>query len=141
MIILDTNVVSEGFRETPHSAVRFWMDAQSHETLYLCSPVLAEIRFGIALLPPGRMRTRLQAGADTLEFDQYEGRILSFDARAAAAYAKLAAARRQSGRPVGLMDGFIAAIALANNADIATRDTHGFSDVGLNVINPFDFTP
>ena len=141
MIVLDTNIVSEGFRAKPHPAVIGWIDARPHDTLFICSPVLAELRFGIALLKPGARQTTLQTAADTLEYDQYEGRILSFDARAAAAYGRLAAARQRSGKPIGLMDGLIAAIALANNADIATRDVYGFSELGLNVINPFEFTP
>jgi predicted nucleic acid-binding protein len=117
------------------------MDSQQHQTLFICSPVLAEIRFGIALLPHSARRDALQAGADKLEYDQYKGRIFNFDAEAAKAYGKLAAARQQLGRPVGRMDAFIAAIAVANNADIATRDVYGFSDLGLNIINPFEFTP
>jgi len=107
----------------------------------MCSPVLAELRFGIALLQPGARQETLQAATDKLEHDQYNGRILSFDARAAATYGKLAVARRRRGKPVGVMDGLIAAIAMANNADIATRDVYGFSDLGLNVINPFEFAP
>ncbi|KIZ41503.1 MULTISPECIES: type II toxin-antitoxin system VapC family toxin [Rhodopseudomonas] len=141
MILLDTNVVSEGFRATPHPAVRSWMDAQPHETLFICAPVLAEIRFGIALLGPGARRDLLQAGADRLEQSQYLGRILSFDARAAAAYGQLAADRQKRGKPVGLIDGLIAAIAISHGADIATRDAYGFSELGLNVIDPFAFTP
>ncbi|MGP9814449.1 type II toxin-antitoxin system VapC family toxin [Rhodopseudomonas sp. NSM] len=141
MIILDTNVVSEGFRATPHLAVRTWMDAQPHQTLFICAPVLAEIRFGIALLAPGARRDLLQAGADRLEHDQYQGRILSLDASAAAAYGRLAADRQKQGRPIGLMDGLIAAIAIVHHADLATRDASGFSGLGLNVINPFELTP
>jgi len=141
LIVLDTNVVSEGFRAHPHPAIRSWIDSQPHQTLFICSPVLAEIRFGVALLPPGAKRDALQAGADTLEYDHYKGRILTFDAGAAKAYAKLAAARQQRGKPIGLMDALIAAIAIANNADVATRDRYGFSELGLTVINPFEFTP
>ena len=141
MIILDTNVVSEGFRPNPHPALRLWMNSQQHQTLFLCSPVLAEIRFGIELLPHGAKRDALQAGADTLEYDQYDGRILTFDVAAAKAYGRLAAARQLSGQPIGRMDAFIAAIAVANHADVATRDVYGFSGLGLNVINPFDFKP
>lgn len=141
MIILDTNVVSEGFRATPHDAVRSWIDTQPHQTLFICSPVLAEIRFGIALLKPGPKRDALQAGADTLEYDHYKGRILTFDASAAKAYGKLAATRKQSGKPIGQMDALIAAIAIANHADIATRDAYGFAELGLNIVNPFEFTP
>jgi predicted nucleic acid-binding protein len=139
--ILDTNIVSEGFRPIPNPAVLSWINAQGFERLYICSPVLAEIRFDIALLQPGRRRARLNDEADLLEYVRFKGRILSFDAKAAAAYGDLAAARRRGGRPIELIDGFIAAIAMANNADIATRDVYGFSELGLNVINPFEFKP
>jgi predicted nucleic acid-binding protein len=141
VIILDTNVISEGFRAKPHIAVQLWMDAQSHETLFICAPVLAEIRFGIARLEPGAQQDRLRAGADKLEADQYRGRILPFDAAAASIYGRLAAARERIGKPIGHMDGFIAAIAVANDAAIATRDSYGFSDFGLTIINPFEFKP
>ena len=141
MTILDTNIVSEGLRSSPNSAVQSWINAQNFETLYVCSPVLAEIRFGVALLPPGRRRARLQDEADILEYVRFKGRILPFDEKAAAAYGELAAARQRRGRPIGLIDGFIAGIAMANNADIATRDVYGFSELGLNVINPFEFAP
>ena len=141
MIILDTNVVSQGFRSKPYIAVRLWMDAQQSDTLFICAPVLAEIRFGIARLEPGVQQDRLRAGADKLENDQYRGRILAFDATAASIYGRLAAERERIGKPVGRMDGFIAAIAVAHGAAIATRDTYGFSDLGLTIINPFEFRP
>jgi toxin FitB len=115
------------------------MDAQPPDTLFICAPVLAEIRFGIARLEPGGRRDRLVAGADRLENDQYRGRILPFDAAAASAYGRLAAERERIGKPIGRMDGFIAAIAVAHGASVATRDTYGFSDFGLIVINPFEF--
>lgn len=141
MIILDTNVVSEGFRPKPHIAVRLWMDAQPPDMLFLCAPVLAEIRFGIARLEPGAQQDRLRAGADKLENDQYRGRVLPFDAAAASAYGRLAAERQRIGKPIGHMDGFIAAIAVAHGAAVATRDTYGFSNFGLTIINPFAFKP
>jgi predicted nucleic acid-binding protein len=141
VIILDTNVVSQGFRAKPHMAVRLWMDAQPPDTLFLCAPVLAEIRFGIARLEPGPQQDRLRAGADRLEHDQYRGRVLPFDAAAASVYGRLAAERQRIGKPVGRMDSFIAAIAVAHGAAVATRDTYGFSDFGLTIINPFEFRP
>jgi predicted nucleic acid-binding protein len=141
VIILDTNVVSQGFRAKPHMAVRLWMDAQPPDTLFLCAPVLAEIRFGIARLEPGTQQDRLRAGADRLENDQYRGRVLPFDAAAASVYGRLAAERQRIGKPVGRMDGFIAAIAVAQGAAVATRDTYGFSDFGLTIIDPFEFRP
>jgi predicted nucleic acid-binding protein len=36
------------------------------------------------------------------------------------------------------MDGLIAAIAVTHGATVATRDTMGFADLGIELINPFD---
>ncbi|CAN5442378.1 hypothetical protein BH11PSE4_BH11PSE4_40650 [soil metagenome] len=89
----------------------------------------------------GARKNVLSAAADRLENDLYSRRILTFDVFAASAYGRIAAARQRSGKPIGHFDGMIAAIALAYGASVATRDTYGFAGVGLNVINPFEFTP
>ena len=139
MIILDTNVVSEGFRARPNVAVRNWLDAQMDDDLYLCAPVMAEIRYGIARLDSGEQQERLRAIADKFEDDLYRGRILPFDTSAASIYGRIAAERRRKGKPVGPMDGMIAAIAIARGAAVATRDSYGFSDLDLTIIDPFEF--
>ena len=36
------------------------------------------------------------------------------------------------------IDAMIAAIALANRMVLATRDTNDFTDLGLDLINPFE---
>ena len=51
MILVDTNVISETLRQQPDPAVVRWMDAQSIETLYLSAVTVAELRYGIAVLP------------------------------------------------------------------------------------------
>ncbi|HXO72103.1 MAG TPA: type II toxin-antitoxin system VapC family toxin [Bradyrhizobium sp.] len=139
MIILDTNVVSEGFRARPNVAVRQWLDAQAPDDLYLCAPVIAEIRYGIARLNAGEQQERLRAIADKFEDDLYKGRILPFDTSAASVYGRIAAERRRKGKPVDPMDGMIAAIAIARGAAVATRDRYGFSDLDLTIIDPFQF--
>ena len=40
---------------------------------------------------------------------------------------------------MGLMDGLIAAIALANGAELATRDVDDFADLDIEIVNPFEF--
>jgi predicted nucleic acid-binding protein len=39
------------------------------------------------------------------------------------------------------MDALIAAIAKVHGATVATRDTGGFSNIGLDVIDPFEALP
>lgn len=138
MILLDTNVISDSTQPAPNLAVRAWLDAQPATLLFLCTPVLAELRFGVERLADGARKKRLRAAADQIENDLYRDRILSFDASAASQYGRLAAARERMGRRMGQMDAFIAAIALAHRAALATRDTEGFADLGLELINPFE---
>jgi predicted nucleic acid-binding protein len=138
MILLDTNIVSESFRPHPNAAVLTWTDSQPAGTLYICAPVLAELRYGAERLAPGRQRARLEAAIDTLQDLYFRGRILPFDAAAAVAYGRIAAKRERMGRPMAQIDAFIAGIALAQRAVLATRDIRNFADIGIELINPFE---
>jgi toxin FitB len=138
MIVLDTNIVSEVWRPKPNSLVIAWLDAQSASSLYLCTPVLAELRYGIELLAEGARKIRVRALVDQLETDTYRDRILPLDTTAAAEFGRLAAGRKRSGRSIQPMDALIAAIALSHRAAVATRDVGDFADLGLELINPFD---
>lgn len=139
MILVDTNVISETLRQQPDPAVVRWMDAQSIETLYLSAVTVAELRYGIAVLPEGRKRQVLHNGLEQSVLPLFEGRILPFDGAAAESYAELMAAARRRGRGVSAADGYIAATAHAAGLMVATRDTSPFEAVGLAVVNPWLF--
>ena len=115
------------------------MDAQSIETLYLSAVTVAELRYGIAVLPEGRKRQVLHNGLEQSVLPLFEGRILPFDGAAAISYAELMAAARRRGRGVSAADGYIAATAHAAGLMVATRDTSPFEAAGLAVINPWLF--
>jgi predicted nucleic acid-binding protein len=136
MILLDTNVVSETMRPQPADNVRRWLDAQRTEDLFLCTPVLAELRYGLEGLPMGGRRTRIEQSIKRIE-DAFADRILPVDRAAAHEYGRIVAQRDRMGRATGTMDGLIAAIAKVHQATIATRDVRGFDDVGLDLIDPF----
>lgn len=136
MIILDTNVISEMAKLEPSSAVQTWLNAQPFEALYLTAVTLAEMRFGIMVLPEGKRRDFLEAALDSTE-QLYAGRILSFDPQAARRYAQLASGARARGKGFPTPDGYIAAIAAAHGFAVATRDTSPFEAAGLSVINPW----
>ena len=136
MIVLDTNVVSEAIRPAPNPAVRAWLNAQVAETLYLTSVTLAEMLFGIAVLPPGRRKDGLARALDGV-LGLFGDRLLPFDADAARRHAALAVAARAAGRGLPTPDGYIAAIAASRGFIVASRDTSAFEAGGLRVINPW----
>jgi hypothetical protein len=137
MIVLDTNVISEAWRPNPDATVLGWLGAQATSTLFLCTPVLAELRYGIERLGPGRRKDRLAASVDRLETEGYRDRILPLDTAAAAEFGRIAVRRERVGRRIEPMDALIAAITLTHGAVLATRDMQDFADLGFDVINPF----
>lgn len=137
MILLDTNVVSEPLRRVPEPLVADWLNAQALETLYLSTITVAEMRFGIRSLPTGRRRLRLNENLERRILPKFSGRILAFDLEASQAYAELMATARTAGRAISKSDGYIAAIAAANDMMVATRDTSPFVAAGLKTVDPW----
>ena len=141
MILLDTNVVSEPLKLTADTGVLTWIDAQIIETLYLSAISLAELRFGIAALAPGKKRNTLHASLEQRILPLFAGRILPFDAAASQAYAALRARARTEEKTIAPADGYIAATATCHGLIVATRDTGPFEAAGLTVINPWKAQP
>ncbi|MFI4888980.1 MAG: type II toxin-antitoxin system VapC family toxin [Steroidobacterales bacterium] len=142
MIVLDTNVLSALMRREPEQSVIDWLDRQAAESVWITSITLFEARFGLALLPPeGRRRQRLEAAFDQLMNDDLEERVLDFDRPAAEAAASLAAQRQRSGHSIDMRDTQIAGIVLARRAKLATRNVRHFSDLSIEIINPWASIP
>jgi predicted nucleic acid-binding protein len=137
VIVVDTNVISELMRGAPCPAVLGWVARQPRALHYTTYVNQAEILYGISALPEGRRRTALAAAAEATFAEDFAGRILSFEARAAARYPEIVLARCKAGNPIEKFDAVIAATALAAGASIATRDSGGFAGCGLTVIDPW----
>ena len=140
MIMLDTNVISESLRPAPESRVLDWINTQAIETLYLSAISVAELRFGAALLPPGKRKTKLRNNLENKLLPLFTGRVLPFDFAVTEAYAEVMSRARMSGQSISTADGYIAATAAANKMIIASRDTSPFAAAGLEVINPWETT-
>jgi toxin FitB len=137
MFILDTNVLSAMMRLQLESKVAAWISAQPAELLFTTSLSQAEVLSGFAIMPDGRRRRDLEAAARTMFLEDFDGRVLPFDMKAAAVYAEVFASRRRAGRPASTIDLMIASVARSHGAIIVTRDTNGFEDCGLALVNPW----
>ena len=138
MILLDTNVISELMRIEPAKAMMDWFGQHDAANLFISAVTEAELRTGVAILPDGQRRDRLQLAIDAMIDQDFQGRVLPFDSLAAKAYAEIAAQRRAAGRPIAEADCQIAAIARATDAPIATRNVKDFDGCGVRVINPWN---
>ena len=111
MIFVDTSVLLAMMRVAVEPAVERWFDAQPPESVWTTTITIFEIRFGLALLTPGRRRARLDSAFDRAIDEILGGRVLPFDRSAAEAAAAIAARQWQIGRPVEIHDVQIVGIA------------------------------
>ncbi len=137
MILLDTNIVSAVMAPAPPQAVLDWLNNQETFTLYLSTVTVAEIGYGLWVLPEGKRRRSLERRFERFVAEGFDQRILDFDHRAARLYPEVMGRRRTTGRPLGVLDGQIASIARANSFAVATRNLSDFEECGVELVNPF----
>ncbi|NET59813.1 MAG: type II toxin-antitoxin system VapC family toxin [Symploca sp. SIO2E6] len=140
MIILDTNVISELMRGNQCSENVFnWTSEQSLTNLFTTTITQSEILYGIAILPQGKRRDKLQQAANLIFTEDFSERILSFDQKAAVNFAKIASQRRKIGRHISQSDAQIAAICYSHHASLATRNIDDFQSCNIAIINPWEY--
>lgn len=137
MVILDTNVISEMTRSAPEPNVTSWYMRQASGSLFTTTVTLAEVLYGINLLPKGNRRDGLSKFAGDFFRDEMAGKILSFDENAATHYGRIRAAKRGLGLSMSSLDAQIAAIAAAVGAAVATRNVTDFEHCGITVVDPW----
>ena len=136
MILVDTNVWSELLKPVRDERVLAWI-ATNAEQLHLSSIVLGELRFFAAKQDDGRRKEVLAEAIEAL-WVTYSTRLVQFGEPEAAAYAELMSRMRRAGTPLPLIDGWIAAQAIANDLSMATRNVADYARTGLLVINPWE---
>lgn len=136
MIVIDTNVFSELMASRSDSPVLAWVETVEANSLFYTAITRAEIRYGIERLPAGARKDDLSMRAQAL-FHSAGDQQLNFDGPAADAYGLIVAKRESLGRRISIADAQIAAIALVNQAQVATRNVQDFQDCGIRIVNPW----
>lgn len=135
--LLDTNIMSEWTKPKPEPAVDAWLAGVDEDRVYLSVVTLAELRHGVERLPHGRRRRRLD---DWLRDDlplRFEGRLLAIDDTIAHAWGVIVATRDAIGRPIGVMDAWIAATAQAHGLTLVTRNVADFEGSVTSIVDPW----
>ena len=137
MFILDTNVLSELMDPTGDADVVIWADRTGRQALFTTAVNQAEILYGLAIMPQGRKRMDRIMWADAMFAEDFRGRILPFDDRAAGHYADIAATRRRLGRRIEPVDAQIAGIARSRGMTVVTRNVRDFDGCEIELIDPW----
>jgi toxin FitB len=135
--LLDTNVIAEWTKAQPDAGVVHWLAAADEDQIFISAVTIAEIRYGIERLPLGQRRDHLEAWLTDDLPARFEDRILPVDVRVADCWGRVAACGRAAGRPVSIMDAFIAATAERHAMTLVTRNVVDFAPLGPRVISPW----
>ena len=132
--LIDTNIISEvrkGARCDPHVAA--WYETVADANIFLSTLVLGEIRKGVELARP---RDPAKAAALDIWLHAIEaafiGRVLSVDSAVADQWGRISAIRS-----LPVIDGLLAATALAHGLTLVTRNARDVAGLGASVLNPF----
>jgi hypothetical protein len=131
--LLDTNVVSEIRKKTPHPSVLAWFDSVPAGELFLSALVIGEIRQGVE-----RLARRDQPQATVVErwlsqlLTGYADRIVPVTVEIAQVWGRLTVPN-----PVPVVDGLLAATALVHNWTLVTRNTADVAATGVRLLDPF----
>ncbi len=117
----------------PHPPVLAWLGAKENEC-FLSAITVGEIERGIALLPSGPKKIRLQRALREV-LSVMEQRILSFDLDVARRWALLTVQAERAGRTLPVFGSMIEAIALRWELTVVTRNVSDFFEV--KTLNPW----
>jgi toxin FitB len=135
--LLDTTVVSEWVKTRPDHGVVAWLAEADEDRVFISVVTLSELRYGIERMAQGGRRKRLD---DWLRNElplRFDGRVLSIDPAVADGWGQIVASREAAGRPIGVMDAFIAAIAKIHGMTLVTRNTADFETSLESIVNPW----
>ena len=135
--LLDTNILSELRRPKPDRKVVAFVAAQPLDVLYVSTVTLAEIRFGIELLPEVSLRADLADWLANKVRPMFEQRVLPVSEDILFKWRLLVEEGRKAGHTYSQPDLFIAATALHHGLTVVTRDTADYSKARVSLLNPW----
>ncbi|MBF9052592.1 PIN domain-containing protein [Roseobacter sp. HKCCD9010] len=136
--LLDTNIVSETVRPKPERRVLAWIEERSPAELFLASMTIGELMCGARRIKDEPRRTTYERWIENDLSEQFEGRILPFDDKAARTWGRLMGDGDRKGLTPAAADAQIAAIAINHRLILVTRNVRDFQNFDLEIINPWD---
>jgi predicted nucleic acid-binding protein len=135
--LLDTNILSELRRVRPEPKVLAFVAAQPLERLFISAVTLAEIRFGIEVLPDPVRRSELTAWLTHKVRPMFEQRVLEITEDIMLKWRLMVEEGRKTGHTFSEPDLIIAATAQHHGLTVVSRDTSEYLQARVPAFNPW----
>jgi len=135
--LLDTNILSELRRPKPERKVLAFVAAQPLELLHISTVTLAEIRFGIELLPDVARRSDLNDWLAHKVRPMFQQRVLAITEDIMFKWRLMVEGGRKVGHTFSQPDLIIAATGQHHGLTIVSRDTADYVKAQVTVFNPW----
>ena len=135
--LLDTNILSELRRPKPERKVIAFVAAQPLDRLFISSVTLAEIRFGIELVPDANVRGELNDWLAHKIRPMFEQRVLQVTEDIMFKWRLLVEEGRKAGHTYSQPDLIIAATGLHHGLTIVSRDVVDYEKTRVPLFNPW----
>lgn len=135
--LLDTNVISELSKRQCHPAVKGWADEQDQSALFISDVTVGEIRKGIARLPAGERRSRIERDLEGTLMPAFAGRILPVDLGVWERWGMISGRAAARGQTLPVFDALLAALALQHGLVLVTRNTKDIRHTGARWFDPW----
>lgn len=136
--LIDTSVVSETVRPKPEPKVLAWVEQRNPAELFLASPTIGELMRGVRKIKEEARTNTYERWIENDLSEQFEGRILPFDDKAARIWGRLMGDGDRKGLTPAAADAQIAAIAIEHGLVLVTRNVRDFQNFDLAITNPWD---
>ena len=136
MYLLDTNALFDSYKDIPNPGLATFLQSQPTSFFYVSSVTIAEVAYGVKLMPVGKRRTLLEKQLADLQ-QTFSESILPVTTEIALVYGELQASQVKAGFNDYPLDNLIIATALHHNLSVVTRNEKDFLNRGAKVINPY----
>jgi len=134
MYLLDTVTISEPSKPHANAKVIEWLQSQRKHQLFTSVICLGEIERGIARLPAGGKRVRLEKWLNEDVIAWFGDRVLPVDVETARLWGRITASPQETA-PVS--DSLIAATAIRHSLHVVTRNARHFASVQADTFDPW----
>jgi predicted nucleic acid-binding protein len=139
--LLDTCIISKlrKIKRRPDKPLEIWISKHEESKYFLSALTIGEIQKGISRLSNTKEKHILEEWLRGDIVPRFKGRIKNFDLKVALKWGEINGNYQKRGMAIPVMDGLIAATAIAHDFILVTENVKDFCNIDeLNLFSPWE---